>query len=111
MHCHKSKPSLVLLKKGEVSMKPAPFDYYAPTSVGEACSLLARYGSDAKLLAGGQSLFPLLSLPLAQPTVLIDLNGVPELAYIHADHGGWGIGGINRQRPSAPFSLSSRQRP
>jgi aerobic carbon-monoxide dehydrogenase medium subunit len=38
-------------------MKPAPFDYYAPTSVDEACSLLARYGSDAKLLAGGRVLF------------------------------------------------------
>src|SRR5258707_6826784 len=105
MHCHKSKPSLVLLKKGEVSMKPAPFDYYAPTSVGEACSLLARYGSDAKLLAGGQSLVPLLSLRLAQPTVLIDLNGVPELAYIHPDHGGGAIRALNRHRTVQHSSL------
>ncbi len=92
-------------------MKPAPFDYYAPTSVGEACSLLARYGSDAKLLAGGQSLVPLLSLRLAQPTVLIDLNGVPELAYIHADDGGVAIGAMTRQRTVEHSSVVREQCP
>ena len=69
-------------------MKPAPFDYYAPTSVDETCSLLAQYGGDAKLLAGGQSLVPLLALRLAQPAVLIDLNGVRELNYVHANGDG-----------------------
>ena len=92
-------------------MKPAPFDYYAPTSVGEACSLLARYGSDAKLLAGGQSLVPLLSLRLAQPTVLIDLNGVPELAYIRADDGGVAIGAMTRQRAVEHSSIVHEQCP
>jgi aerobic carbon-monoxide dehydrogenase medium subunit len=79
-------------------MKPAPFDYYAPTSVDETCSLLARYGSDAKLLAGGQSLVPLLALRLAQPATLIDLNGVHELDYIRADDNGVAIGAMTRQR-------------
>ncbi len=79
-------------------MKPAPFDYYAPTSVDETCSLLARYGSDAKLLAGGQSLVPLLALRLAQPAALIDLNGVHELDYIRADDNGVAIGAMTRQR-------------
>src|SRR5436305_11746581 len=79
-------------------MKPAPFDYYAPSSIDEVCRLLARFGSDAKLLAGGQSLVPLLSLRLAQPAALIDLNGVPELAYIRTGDGGVAIGAMTRQR-------------
>jgi len=79
-------------------MKPAPFDYYAPSSIDEVCCLLARFGGDAKLLAGGQSLVPLLSLRLAQPAALIDLNGVPELAYIRTDDGGVTIGAMTRQR-------------
>src|SRR5258708_36213561 len=92
-------------------MKPAPVDYYAPTSVGEACSLLARYGSDAKLLAGGQRLVPLLSLRLAQPTVLIDLNSVPELAYIRAEDGGVANGAMTRQRGRQHSSLIHEQCP
>src|SRR5437763_3144261 len=79
-------------------MKPAPFDYYAPSSIDEVCRLLARFGGDAKLLAGGQSLVPLLSLRLAQPAALIDLNGVPELAYIRTYAGGVTIGAMTRQR-------------
>jgi CO/xanthine dehydrogenase FAD-binding subunit len=60
-------------------VKPPPFEYFAPTSVEEAAALLAEHGDDAKLLAGGQSLIPLLSLRLARPAVLVDLNGVPDL--------------------------------
>ena len=63
-------------------MKPAPFEYHCPTSVAEALSLLARYGYGAKLLAGGQSLIPAMNFRLAQPSVLIDLNKIPELAFI-----------------------------
>ncbi|HET7640961.1 MAG TPA: FAD binding domain-containing protein, partial [Ktedonobacteraceae bacterium] len=55
-------------------MKPAPFEYFAPTSAEETCALLTSYGDDAKILAGGQSLVPLLALRLAQPAVLIDIN-------------------------------------
>lgn len=69
-------------------MKPAPFDYYAPTSIEEALSLLARYGYDAKALAGGQSLIPMMNFRLAQPAVLIDLNNIPDLSFIRGDEGG-----------------------
>ena len=60
-------------------MKPPPFVYVAPTSLDEAVAALAEHGEDAKVLAGGQSLIPLLSLRLARPTALVDLNGVAEL--------------------------------
>jgi len=52
-------------------MKPAPFDYFAPTSVDEVRDLLAQYGDDAKILAGGQSLVPVMALRLAQPSVAV----------------------------------------
>jgi carbon-monoxide dehydrogenase medium subunit len=61
-------------------VKPAPFDYHAPTNVDEAVALLAEHGDEAKPLAGGQSLVPLLALRLARFAHLIDLNGVPNLA-------------------------------
>jgi len=66
-------------------MKPAPFEYYAPTTVEEALSHLAEYGYDAKVLAGGQSLVPMMNFRLVQPSVLVDLNNIPELAYINPD--------------------------
>ena len=69
-------------------MKPAPFVYFAPTSVEETCALLARYGDNAKILAGGQSLVPLLALGLAQPEVLININPVRELDYVQAHSDG-----------------------
>lgn len=64
-------------------MKPAPFEYAAPDSVEEAVALLQQHGEDAKALAGGQSLIPLLALRLARPTALIDLDGVDELRYLN----------------------------
>src|SRR5260370_16110865 len=79
-------------------MKPAPFDYFAPTSVDEVRDLLAQYGDDAKSLAGGQSLVPVMALRLAQPSVLIDINTVRELDYIHGDDHGLAIGAITRHR-------------
>ena len=54
-------------------MYPAPFEYYAPASVGEALALLAQ-NSDAKIIAGGHSLLPLMKLRLAQPAALIDIG-------------------------------------
>ena len=68
-------------------MKPASFDYFAPTSVEETCSLFARYGDNAKILNGGQSLVPFLALRLAQPEVLIDINPVRELDYTRNNEG------------------------
>ena len=64
-------------------MKPAPFDYARPATLDEALELLARPG--AKVLAGGQSLVPLLSMRLASPELVVDINGLDELAYVAAD--------------------------
>ena len=79
-------------------MKPAPFKYYAPTTVDEALAHLAQHGYDAKALAGGQSLIPLLNFRLARPSVIVDLNNVSELFYIRPDDGGLFIGAMTRQR-------------
>jgi carbon-monoxide dehydrogenase medium subunit len=82
-------------------VKPAPFEYYAPSTVAEALALLAEHGADAKPLAGGQSLIPAMNFRLAAPAVLIDLNGVDELAYVtsgNGDGGGLRIGAMTRHR-------------
>ncbi len=78
-------------------MKPPPFIYVAPSSLDEAIGVLAEHGEDAKVLAGGQSLIPLLSLRLARPTALVDLNGVAELSSIEVD-GSTAIGSMTRHR-------------
>lgn len=80
-------------------MKPAPFQYYAPTSVPEALAHLARHGYEAKVLAGGQSLIPMMNFRLAQPAVLVDLNHVSELFYVKpTQDGGLSVGAMTRQR-------------
>ena len=66
-------------------MIPASFDYVKPGSVDEAVSALSAAGEDAKVLAGGQSLIPVLRLRLAAPSTLIDLGGIPELRRIRDD--------------------------
>ncbi len=66
-------------------MIPPPFDYHAPKSVGQAIALLGQYGSDAKILAGGHSLLPMMKLRFAQPAHLIDINRIPELRGIRED--------------------------
>ena len=78
-------------------MKPAPFKYYAPTTVEEALSHLSEHGYDAKPLAGGQSLIPTMNFRIAQPGVLIDLNRISELFYIRADDDGLRLGAMTRQ--------------
>lgn len=60
-------------------MKPAPFAYAAPETLDEALALLAEHGDDAQILAGGQSLVPMLALRMASPAILIDINRIPEL--------------------------------
>ncbi len=77
-------------------MKPAPFEYYAPTSVKEALGHLAQLGYDGKLLAGGQSLIPAMNFRLAQPAALVDLNNVAELFYIRPAGGDVLIGAMTR---------------
>lgn len=77
-------------------MKPAPFEYERAASVAEALALLARHGAESKILAGGQSLLPILKLRLARPPALIDINRVRELDYVRADGGGVAFGALAR---------------
>jgi aerobic carbon-monoxide dehydrogenase medium subunit len=78
-------------------MKLPPFAYEAPTTVDEALGLLAEHGDEASVLAGGQSLIPLLALRLARPDVLIDINGVDELSGVLAADGQVAIGAMTRE--------------
>ncbi len=80
-------------------MKPAPFDYTAPDTLDEALSVLAEHGDEAKILAGGQSLVPMMNFRLAQPSLLVDCNRLGELDFIHrtAD-GGLHVGAMTRVR-------------
>ncbi|MFQ5568324.1 MAG: FAD binding domain-containing protein [Rhodothermales bacterium] len=80
-------------------MKPAPFTYFASSTEDEALAHLATYGYEASVLAGGQSLVPTMNFRLAQPSVLVDLNRIPTLAYIRADEAGvLRLGAMTRQR-------------
>lgn len=79
-------------------MIPPPFDHVRAGSTDEAVRLLAEHGEDAKLLAGGQSLIPLLKMRLAEPTVLIDLGKVGDLAYVREDGDVLAIGAMTRHR-------------
>ncbi len=73
-------------------MFPASFDYLSAHSVDEALAALLEHGADARLLAGGQSLIPAMRFRLARPTLLVDINPIRELAYIHEDNGELCIG-------------------
>src|SRR3989338_1265374 len=80
-------------------MKPAPFEYFAPQNLPETLELLEQYGDEAKILAGGQSLMPLMNLRLARPKVIIDINRLQDLSSISPGaHGGLTIGALTRQR-------------
>ncbi len=92
-------------------MKPAAFLYAAPETVEETLALLAEHGADGKLLAGGQSLMPLLNMRLARPAVLIDLNHVSALDYISASNGEVRIGAMTRQRMAEQSSMIASRLP
>jgi CO/xanthine dehydrogenase FAD-binding subunit len=77
-------------------MKPAPFEYVRPGDVDEACALLASH-DDARIIAGGQTLVPLMAMRLARPTLLIDIARIPELAFIRDEGGAIAIGATTRQ--------------
>ena len=79
-------------------MKPVSFDYHAPASLEAAVALLQRYGGEAKVLAGGQSLMPLLNFRLSRPAALVDLGRIPGLAYIEEGDGQVRLGAMTRQR-------------
>jgi len=78
-------------------MKPPRFQYFAPRTLDEACSLLTSQGDGAKVLAGGQSLIPLLNFRLAHPEALVDINRIADLAYLRTSDGGLAIGALTRQ--------------
>src|SRR5262245_30086570 len=92
-------------------MKPPRSDYLAPTSLGEALDLLARHGEDAKVLAGGQSLVPLLNFRLVRPAHLVDLNEVPGLDGIGMDGNQLVIGAMARQRAVEKSALVAARCP
>ncbi len=75
-----------------------PFRYVAPRTLDEAIALLREHGDDAKVLAGGQSLLPLMMLGLARPGVLVDVNGIPGLDRIEADGDAVRVGALVRHR-------------
>jgi CO/xanthine dehydrogenase FAD-binding subunit len=83
--------------KGPVPVKLPYFEYEAPTTVGEAVRLLAQYQDEASVLAGGQSLIPLLALRLARPAVLIDINGLGELSGVSVTDSWTTIGAMTRE--------------
>ena len=78
-------------------MIPSSFDYLAPTSVDEAVALLQAHAGEAKVLAGGQSLIPMLKLRLAEPALLIDINRIPGLGYVEERDGALRIGALARE--------------
>lgn len=92
-------------------MKPPRFAYYDPTTLEEVISLLREHGDDAKLLAGGQSLIPVLNMRLASPKVLIDLNRVGNLAYIAATETHLQIGAMTRHSEVERSPLAKARQP
>jgi carbon-monoxide dehydrogenase medium subunit len=77
-------------------VKPAPFTYHRPNALDDALGVLAECGPDGKVLAGGQSLLPIMSMRLASPGHLIDINRLSELSYVRADPDGVRVGALTR---------------
>ena len=92
-------------------MIPGAFDYHAPASLAEALSLLSANPDDAKVLAGGQSLLPLMKLRLAKPEVIIDIGGLAELDYVREDGDGVAIGALATYTDVAENELVRRRCP
>src|SRR6266498_5795582 len=93
-------------------MIPAAFSYQRASSVEDAARLLAQGGDDAKVLAGGHSLIPLMRLRLAQPSVLVDINGLErELSYVRRDNGTVRVGALTRHYQIAQSDEIKRSLP
>jgi carbon-monoxide dehydrogenase medium subunit/6-hydroxypseudooxynicotine dehydrogenase subunit alpha len=92
-------------------MKPTPFDYHDVRDVDEALALVAEFGDEAKVLAGGQSLVPLLNFRLAQPSQVIDLNRVDTLSYVRRSKNALRIGAMTRQATLEQSALVQRHWP
>jgi aerobic carbon-monoxide dehydrogenase medium subunit len=92
-------------------MKPAPFTYAAPSTLEEAITLLGAHGDAMKLLAGGQSLMPMLNLRLARPQYIVDLNRIPGLDCITERDGVLAVGALTRQRSLERSSIVRQDYP
>jgi carbon-monoxide dehydrogenase medium subunit len=92
-------------------MKPAPFDYARPKTLAEALGLLAEAGGGATVIAGGQTLMPLLNLRMSQPFILVDLADIAELHGIRAETGAIHIGAMTRQNAGVADPLLQRRLP
>lgn len=79
-------------------MKPAPFEYHSPDSLEQALDLMDQYADEGKILAGGQSLVPAMNFRIMQPNILIDLNRIEELSYIHEEGKVIRVGAMSRER-------------
>jgi aerobic carbon-monoxide dehydrogenase medium subunit len=90
-------------------MYPASFEYFAPTSLDEAVSILERFGDEAKVLAGGQSLIPLMKLRFASPRALVDINRIPGLDVLGEDDGSLRIGPLVRHTACERSALLRRR--
>lgn len=92
-------------------MIPGSFDYHAPATLNEAIKLLGELGEDAKILAGGHSLIPMMKLRLAEPTNLIDINGLSDLNYIKEENGYLCIGAMTREATLETSDLIAEKYP
>ncbi|HET6817054.1 MAG TPA: xanthine dehydrogenase family protein subunit M [Mycobacteriales bacterium] len=92
-------------------MIPAPFDYVRAATPDDALAALGEHGDEAKLLAGGQSLLPLMKLRLAVPTVVVDLTGIDELSYVRDEGDSLAIGALTRHHDVATNDVVRREVP
>ncbi len=92
-------------------MKPAPFVWHGPDSVQEAVQVLAEYGDQGKVLAGGQSLVPVLAMRLAEPAHLIDINRMGELDFVRTDPKGVTVGALARHSRVERDTAAARVQP
>jgi carbon-monoxide dehydrogenase medium subunit len=86
------------VEKQECRVKPAKFEYHAPASIEEALAILGHYDGEARILAGGQSLVPMMNFRLATPKAIVDLNRIAGLSYIEEEAEVVRIGSMTRQR-------------
>src|SRR5918911_4199646 len=98
-------------EREDALVKPSPFTYHRPESVDEALGVLAEVGSDGKVLAGGQSLLPVLSMRLASPAHLVDVNRLTDLAYVRAEAGGVRVGALARHAALERDESAARVQP
>ena len=92
-------------------MKPAPFEYHAPLSVEQTLELLREHGEEAKILAGGQSLVPAMNFRIVQPSLLVDINRVPNISYIREEGAVLRVGTMTRERQLEFDPLITKQSP